>query len=248
MNKRRLAVAFCLMALATSAFALSGPPSNSLPLIGKGAGARSLGAAEEGRRTARENVSPEPAPGQVDNALNLQALNIPRHVIYGMLFKEAAFFKKKAREQSQKGEDGAFFLEYQKNKLKLHGAHAAAFDRVAEASARKMSKLDERAKRIIDAARAGHPEGKLKEGELPPAPPAELKMLDKERVALLTQAREELRAALGEAEFLRLENLLLEDAAKTIKPIHGGAAPASFARQQDPLTPPALGAPAKGGE
>lgn len=243
MKMRRAVLVLCLVALATSALALSGPVRKALPFVGEAADAR---AAENARHSPGENVPAEPAQHQADDFPRPQAANVPTHVIYGMLFKEAGFFKKKAHEQERKGEDGAFFREYHRNKLKLDGGRAAAFDRVAEATARKMSQLDERAKRIIDDVRAQHPGGKLKEGEVLPAPPAELKALNKERTELLVQAREELRAALGEAEFLRLENQLLEDAAKTVRPIHGGGPSASFVRQ--PETPHAADAQKKGGE
>jgi hypothetical protein len=242
MKKRRAVVVLCLVALATSTLALTGQVRNFLPPVGNVGYAR---AADNNHQAGRENVPAEPAQDQANDTPRPQATSIPTHVIYGMLFKEAAFFKEKAHEREQKGEDGAFFREYHRNKLKLDGGHTTAFERVAEATARKMSKLDERAKRIIDNVRAQHPGGKLKEGEVLPAPPAELKALNKERIDLLIHSREELRAALGEAEFLRLENLLLEDAARTIKPIQGASPSASFISQ--PETPPA-DAQKEGGE
>lgn len=244
MKKSRAVAALCLVALATSAVALSGPARVALPFVDTAAAPK---AAEGNRPAKRENAPADAAQGEAGDTHSPQAVNIPTHVVYGMLFKESVSFKKKAHEREQKGEDSDFFRDYQRNKLKLHGAHAAAFDRIADAAARNLSRLDERAKKIIDEVRAQHPGGKLKEGELPPAPPAQLKALDKERTDMLMRTRDELRAALGEAEFQRLENHLLEDAAKTIKQIRpGGGRSASFVRQDE--MQPAAAAQQKGGE
>jgi hypothetical protein len=247
--KRRIVFALCLLTVAASAFALGSPARNALPMIKRSSNVPSQEPTAH-HQAALDNTSlpPTVAEGQPNNSAQAQAPNIPTHVIYGMLFRENAFFKKKAREQEQKGGDAAFFRDYQKNKFKLEGARVAAFDRIAETATRQMSKLDEQAKKVIDSIRAQHPDGKLKEGELPPAPPAQLKELDKQRTGLILQAREQLRAALGEAEFRRLEVLLQEDAAKTIKAIRrdDGSQSSSFLRQPESLITPAANAQAEG--
>jgi hypothetical protein len=227
MNKKQLVVvALCLMALATSALALSSSVRHAVGSIGRGQDTQSGDPLRPRQQAALENgaLGPKAQQDQAADSAQAQAQEIPKHVVYGMLFKEIAAFKKKAHELKLKGEDDTHFREYHKRKLSLDEGQSAAFERIADDAARKMSKLDEQAKKVIDGIRAQRPDGRLKEGELPPAPPEELKNLDRQRVDLLLRAREELLAALGEAEFQRLENLLLVNAAQTIRPIHVGDA------------------------
>lgn len=230
MNKRRVMVVLCVLVLATSAIALNGSARSVLSSVGQGKGITGESSTERRPQAARDNAALQPAAAQEEpgGTAQPQAPDIPRHVIYGMLFRERALFKKKAQEQESKGTNGAFFREFHKNKLKLNDAETAALDRVADDANREVTKLDKKARKIIEDARAKHPGGVLKEGETLPPSPAELTELENQRAGVLLQARDQLRAALGDAEFQRLEALLLEDAAKRMKVILRGGPAASF--------------------
>lgn len=247
MNKRRVLMALCVMVMATSAIALNGSARSALSFVGRGGETLSEGSAGRRQKAAAANAALQPAASQGQPGTQTQppAADIPKHVIYGMLFRERSLFKKKAQEQDAKGVNGAFFREFHKNKLKLDDAETAALDRVADAANREVTKLDKKARKIIEDARAKHPGGVLKEGETLPPPPAALTELENQRAGVLLQAREELRAALGDAEFQRLEALLLEDAAKRMKVILRGGPAASFNALPEPL-PPVGGTSTKG--
>jgi hypothetical protein len=249
MNKRRVMVALCVMVLATSAIAMNSSARSALSSLGRRTGVLNEGSTEQRQKAARDNTSPQPAAaqGQPGGEAQPQAADIPKHVIYGMLFRERALFKKKAQEQESKGANGAFFREFHKNKLKLDDSETSALDRVADAANREVTKLDKKARKLIEDERAKHPGGVLKEGEVLPPPPTELTELENLRTSVLLQAREQLRAALGDAEFQRLEALLLEDAAKRMKVIlRGGPAASSNALPGAQPLPPAGGTSTKG--
>lgn len=249
MNKRRVFMALCVMTLATSAIAMNGSARRALSSITQGGGGPSEASTEERQKAARDNTPLKTAASQEQPGGPAQPLaaDIPRHVIYGMMFREKVLFKKKAQEQESKGADGAFFREFHKNKLKLTDAETSALDRIADETNGEVTKLDKKARKLIDDIRAKHPGGVVKEGEVLPPPPAELTDLENQRTAVLLRARERLRAALGDAQFQRLETLLLEDAAKKMKVLFRGDSPAALTGQTgaNPL-PPAGGTSKKG--
>jgi len=237
------------MVMATSAIALNGSARSALSSIGRGGETPSEGSAGRRQQAAAANAALQPAASQEQPGTQAQpqAADIPRHVIYGLLFRERALFKKKALEQESKGADGSFFREFHKKKLKLADDQTAAFDRVADDANREVTKLDKKARKLIDDIRAKHPGGVVKQGEVLPPPPAELTELENQRADVLLQAREQLRAALGDEEFQRLEVLLLADAAERMKVILQGGPTASLTGLPgaEPL-PPAAGVSTKG--
>jgi hypothetical protein len=239
----------CVMVMATSAIALNGSARSALSSIGRGGETPIAGSAGRRQKAAAGNAALQPAASQERPGTQAQPLaaDIPRHVIYGLLFRERALFKKKAQEQESKGANGAFFREFHKTKLKLDDAQTAAFDRVADEANRKVTLLDKKARKLIDDIRAKHPGGVVKEGEVLPPPPAELTELENQRTNALLQAREQLRAALGDAEFQRLEGFLLEDATKRMKAIrHGNSSASLDGLPGAELTAPTGGASKKG--
>lgn len=236
MNKRRVLMALCLMVMATSAIALNGSARSALSSIGRGGETPSEGSAGRRQKAAPANATLQPAASQEQPgpAAQPQAADIPMHVIYGLLFRERAHFKKRAQEQESKGADGSFFREFHKNKLKLSDAETAALDRVADDANREVTKLDKQARKLIDDIRAKNPGGVIKEGKSLPPPPAGLTEMENQRTDVLLQAREQLRAALGDAEFQRVEALLMKDAAERMKVILRGGSAASLT---EPLQP-----------
>jgi hypothetical protein len=91
---------------------------------------------------------------------------------------------------------------------KLEDNQAAILDQVADDVNGEVEKLNKQAKKIIDEIRGRNPDGKLGQGEMPPAPPAELKMLSDQRRNLILQARERLRTAFGEEAFKKFDDFV----------------------------------------
>lgn len=83
-----------------------------------------------------------------------------------------------------------------------------ALTNIAFACARQLRQQDERAGRIIAAFRARYPGGKIPPGESLPPPPAELKLLQEERNAIILRARDSLRETIGEQVFSRLDEVV----------------------------------------
>jgi hypothetical protein len=208
MNKKLLAIVLSTIALTVGAFAFGREP-------------RLTRATNPDAHLVVRQVSQQPQ-NQAQEATPLQQLQdrpVPKHIVYGIFFREVAAFKKKAQEKESHGQDASFLRNFHKNKLKLNDRQAQALDRIVEEANRETERLDKQAKKIIDDARARHPEGKLNKGEALPAPPAELKDLQQERDKLVLDAREKLRAALGGAEFQLLDDFLQQDVTNKMKPV-----------------------------
>ncbi len=219
MNKRRMIIALCLMAVASSALALGGGrrlatiSSPFLPRIEEKATSQPL------NKFAPNAAAISPQTQQNQNGSTQQPpADVPKHIVYSILFREMAFYKQKAAEKEQKGEDAMALRKHHKEKLKLTDEQFAALDRLAAESDRETAKLDGRAKKIIGDARATHPNGKLKDGEQLPLPPAELKSLQEQRNNVILQTREQLRAAFGEAEFQHFDEFLQADITRKMQP------------------------------
>lgn len=213
MVNKRLLVAVCLLALATTAFAVSGPLHRAVSFIKQGSVPPSKNSSQPRHQFAADGQA------QPDNAAQSQAAEVPKHIIYGILFRERAKLNQKAHEKEVKGEDGSPLRKYHKDKLKLDDAQSAVLDNIADETNRKVALVDKKALKIIEAERSRHPGGKLKDGELPPPPPLELKTLQQERDALVLQRREQLRQALGDTEFQRVDEFLQQDITSKMQPV-----------------------------
>jgi hypothetical protein len=204
MKKRRLGVILCVITLATVALAV-GQRVTKKGLVGTpDAYAASL------------PISPNPS------AAAKQAPPVPENVLYGVMFREIAAFKKKAAEKEKKGEDASEIRKYHKKRARLNDQQGDILDRIADETNRETAKLDAKAKKIIEAERARRPGGQLKAGEELPAPPEALKNLGQQRKQLILKARERLRLELGDAEFQRFEQFVKQDIGSRIKPIKPG--------------------------
>jgi len=220
MNKRRMAAAFCLVALATSAFALSSDPRRLTSFIGISAGGSDEAQEFEGERAGRSPARlRRSARAGGSGFSDPQAPVAPEHVVYGLLFREVVTFKRLAREKELKGQDGAFLRGHHRGRLRLNDASDEALARIADETERDVRKLDGQARKIIERERARHPEGKLKEGEALPVPPEELGALQRQRDARVLKGRDDLRAALGEEEFNRFDEFVRRDVTSKMRPV-----------------------------
>lgn len=214
MNKRRSIVVLCVMFLATGALA-----------IGKKAGLAPFTAfsrrVEKGDLLEPHNTvlgQPQSQTSQ-NNLSQPQSADVPKHVVYDLLFRQMTAFKKKADDDEGHGKNSAFLRSYHKNKAKLNDQQGAVLEKVAADYHLKVAKLDNQAKKIIDAERKRHPQSKLGEGEQIPLLPMELKSLSQQRVNLILQSRDQLHAALGDAEFQRFDDFVQQDIASKLKPV-----------------------------
>lgn len=193
MSKKRTVVALLLLALVAGAFAVS---------------------RQERASAART------APGtQHGAAARPGGEGIPEHVTYDVLFRQMAALKRKADDLDRRGGGGDDLRRLVSREAKLDDEQAQKLERVQGEYMRVVAKMDARAKKIIEEARAQRPHGRLREGEALPEPPQELKALQEKRNNLTLQARAFLREALGEQEFQRFGEFVKEHVARKLKPV-----------------------------
>jgi hypothetical protein len=136
---------------------------------------------------------------------------VPKHVAYGLFFGEMMALKKKAAEREKQGIKAEAMRNFHKSRAKLSDHESQVLDAVASDCNDKVVKLNDQARTIINRERARHPNGKLKDGEALPTPPADLLQLEDRRTQTLLDARERLRSMLGQKAFDRIDTFIQHD-------------------------------------
>jgi hypothetical protein len=214
--KKRTIIVLCLLAvMASVALSNSGSWKTNPPALGRRTEEKS--AAPE--RQASSGATAQFQASQSNNSSSATNTQIPDFVTYRQLFRHVAFLKDKADEKERGGADGTSLRNYYKREAKLDDREARALDQIASECNAAVERLDGKAKKITDDFRAQHPGGKLAEGELPPAPPAELRALWEERTNTILQAKERLKAAFGEQEFQRFGEYVKQGIVPNIRPV-----------------------------
>lgn len=190
---RKVVVALCAVTLMTSAVA-----AGQRAAVGEVLKTHFLGTAR-----AVPVSRQQPSPGRPAEETRQRA--VPAHAVYNEFFYHVNFLKQKADKEEQAGKDAAMLRTFYKRQAKLDDAQLQLLDRAAAGLGRRLEQMDRRAQQLIERFRADVQALELAPGQTPPAPPAELKAMQAERDALVLRARDELRAALGEEAFGRLD-------------------------------------------
>lgn len=225
MNKKRTVI-LCAIALVTGAFAYGAPRRTAIKsaLFGNGT-ATKASTQPAPQTTAVVPAVPQSQDSSGQNTADAQAEAVPDEVIYALLFREVRAFNEKAKAEEQLGNDAAWLRTFHRRQAGLTEEQAGELDRIADKNERSVAKIDEKARKIIDAARARYKNGKLKEDESLPEPPEVLKKLQKQRDSIVLQARDELRTVFGEPEFKRFNDFARKDITSKIKTIKRAEAP-----------------------
>ncbi len=156
-----------------------------------------------------------------DVAPTPQSEPMPQHIVYRHVFHHIVLLKEKANavEQQGKKEEAASLRAFYTNQGKLSELEGQALDEIAAECDREVAKQDAEAQRIIDAARARHPGGRLDVGETPLPPPQLLKVMQEERNAIILRARDRLQAALGMDSFARFDEYVQRNIADKLQPV-----------------------------
>lgn len=219
MNRKLMMImVLCLLATATGAFAFSGRLHSTASTPGFNRPSQTVAPASISLQAPPSAPATQQFTGSTPQSQEANA-QIPDTVTYRQLFRHVDFVKQKAEEKDKKGEDGSSLRAFYKRQAKLSDKQARDLDDIAAECNAAVEKLDKKAKKLVDDFRAKHPGGKLAEGELPPAPPAELGLLQEERNNTILQAREKLRAAFGEQEFERFGEYVKRGIVPNIKPV-----------------------------
>src|SRR5258708_4427958 len=147
-----------------------------------------------------------------------QAKGMPEHVVYSHLFRHVMLLKAKAAEAERGGKDGQELRTLYKNNASLNNSQANALDEVAADCERQISEVDAKAKETINRLKQLYPGGKIPDGEHLPPPPPELKTLWDQRTQIILNARDRLRSAYGEQEFVRFDHFVKQTTKIQVEP------------------------------
>ena|SRR5437588_4888386 len=142
---------------------------------------------------------------------------MPEHVPYMFLFHHLSFLKQKAEEFEKLGKGKSILLQRFREDAGLNDAQFQQLLLVALDCERRVAEQDKKAMVIINRMKAPYPDGKLPAGEAPPPLPPELITMQQERDAIILRARDSLRRALGEQDFVRFNAFVQSHIAPEIK-------------------------------
>ncbi|MEJ7575906.1 MAG: hypothetical protein WKF74_02755 [Pyrinomonadaceae bacterium] len=227
MNKKQFAIVLCVMGVATSALAISGKVhvrtvtsvvrSAFTSQLKVNASSQPLNASSPNSNPA--NMATSANQTNVSLEESTQTMNVPTHIIYGILFREIAAFKEKAKKREEERMSATFLREHHKKKFKLDDQKDKELERVALQADSEANKIDKEAKKVIGDIRARHPDGAIRPGERLPLPPSQLGTLQRQRNQVVLDAREQLRQAFGEVEFQRFDEAVRQDIVSKLKPV-----------------------------
>jgi hypothetical protein len=211
MKKKSLFLALLAIALTTSALALTGS-SIAQKSTDKDKEKATVSAPSGLKQTPADldKDDRQPAPQAQQAPASPQDQDVPVHVVYDQMFRHIKELNKKADDEARQGKDGEHFRTLYKRLARLDDHQSQVLDKISRDVDREIEPLNKKAVEIIRSIREQHPNGKLAQGELPPAPPAELRVLSDQRREVILRAREELHASIGDEAFQRFDDFVKE--------------------------------------
>jgi len=147
-------------------------------------------------------------PGSLSKK-QVQTHPIPIDVVYRLFLRHVATFEQQAQELENQGKDGSSYRNHVIRKFSINADQFGAVASVATDFGRALDENEVKARSIVAAFQEEHfPGGRLRLGETPPPPPAELKLLNNERRQLTLQAMQRLHDSLGDQDFYALDATL----------------------------------------
>jgi hypothetical protein len=143
----------------------------------------------------------------------------PEQVIYSAFFHYVADLKQQAAELESEGAKGDSLRVYVQIHAGLDYEEARKLDEIASSCVEEVSQQDAKAVVVIEKFRSRFPEGKVPRGVKVPPPPPELRILQRERDAIILRARDNLRRALGDTGFNKVVEYIDRDIAPSIRAI-----------------------------
>ena len=230
MNKKRLVVIILVAVFATGALAIAqkSDPQGQIS-VSSPSGLKTKPADLE--RTTPSGPTQSNPRGDLSSQPQ-ESHDIPQYVVYSQVFRHIKELHKKADDEERQGRNGEQFRKLYQHMASLDDVQTTQLDQIATETNDEIEKLNVRAMQIIKDVRAKHPDGKLAQGELPPAPPAELGELSAKRRDVILQARERIRSVFGEGEFQRFDKFLQERMKPAIRRLgNAGTQPAGAQNQ-----------------
>jgi len=131
------------------------------------------------------------------------------HALYRAFFDQVNLLKRKADEIDQQGFNGNGARTYMSRQTGLSEAQMQLVEQIINECREEVKQQDEKAMKVAEAHRARLKDVPTPEGYMP-APPAELKAMQEERNAMFLRARDRIRATIGEDDFRRLDEFVMQ--------------------------------------
>lgn len=158
------------------------------------------------------------APTTVGTKQSPSPSQAPEHIVYRQFFRHLVALKQRAAEMESQGKNGKAFRAHYKDKIGLKDKEASLLDEIATECERETAKVDAKAQRIIEAARARFPDGRVASVDQIPPPPPELKKLQRQRDMIVMRARHRLVTELGAYGFQRIDDFIKLNFARDVQP------------------------------
>ncbi len=175
------------------------------------------------KRTPDKHIRVAAARAQDSNLPATRPAPIPEHLTYGFFFNQIIALQQRATGRPDASVIGQVIRTSIEREANLNGAQILALNNIAFACVQQLRQQDARAGQIIAAFRARYPQRIIPPGESPPPPPAELRVLQEERNAIILRARDRLRQVLGEQAFNRLDEILKRSTSSNVRALSPGA-------------------------
>jgi hypothetical protein len=163
-------------------------------------------------------ASPSPTSTTLGTRESPSPSQAPEQIVYRQFFRHLVALKQRADEMETHGKNGKALRTYYKDKIGLKDKEASLLDEIATECERETAKVDERAQRLIEAARARFPNGRAASAEEIPPPPPELKKLQERRDMIVMRARYRLFTELGAYGFQQVDDFLKLNFARDVRP------------------------------
>jgi hypothetical protein len=169
--------------------------------------------------TRGQTTTPQlPASATVGTRESPSPSQAPEHIVYRQFFRHLVALKQRAEGMESQGKNGKALRTHYKDKIGLKDKEASLLDEIATECERETAKIDERAQRIIEAARARFSNGRAASIEEIPPPPPELKKLQRHRDMVVMRARHRLVTELGAYGFQQIDDFLKLNFARDVRP------------------------------
>lgn len=128
--------------------------------------------------------------------------------VYGAFFRQAAAISAKADEAQLEGVDSGKLRSHLANVARLSDYESTVLGSVVEEYVREIKKIEERTTKLVEAARAQYPGGRVPAGEVRAPEPPEFRELRLKRDQLHLKLRDDLRNALSPESFARFDTFV----------------------------------------
>lgn len=131
------------------------------------------------------------------------------HALYRAFFDQVNLLKRKADELDEKGLNGNGARTFISRQTGLNEAQMQLVEQIANECRDEAKRQDEKAMKVSESHRARLQNAPAPEG-YQHAPPAELKAMLEERNAMFLRARDRIRATIGDDDFRRLDEFVMQ--------------------------------------